>query len=75
MKRDQQHKMVQSLRPHKTSMIPEDLEMFRMLEKRDRDDEDLDALALAALNRLCSQYAPKRSKDELQERWKRLTGE
>jgi hypothetical protein len=66
--------MVQSLREHKNSMKSEDLEVFRMLEKRDHDDEDLDSLSLSELNRLCAQYAPKKPKDELEARWKKLTG-
>ncbi|HEY6951698.1 MAG TPA: hypothetical protein VI758_04785 [Bacteroidota bacterium] len=49
-------------------------EVFAMFMKRDKDDEDLDALALGELNRLHSKYVQKRTKEELEERWKKLGG-
>ena len=74
VKRDRQHKMILSLREHKSAMKDEDKEAFEMMLKRDRDDEDLDSIALQQLHRLHEQYVAKRSKEELAERWKKLTG-
>jgi len=75
MKRDQQHKMVLALRGRAQAMKSEDKEAFEMLLKRDRDDEDLDAIALQQLNRLYELYVSKKSREDLEARWKKLRGE
>jgi hypothetical protein len=75
MKRDQQHKMILSLLEHKNEMNSGDKESFEMMLKRDRDDEDLDSIALQQLYRLCERYVKKKSKEELEGRWKKLTEE
>jgi 2-polyprenyl-3-methyl-5-hydroxy-6-metoxy-1,4-benzoquinol methylase len=75
MKRDQQHKMILSLREHQNVMSGEEKEAFAMMLKRDRDDEDLDSMTLHQLNHLHERYVKKRSKGELEGRWKKLTGE
>ena len=74
MKRDDQHKKVLSLRKHIGKMSREDKEIFAMLMKRDRDDEDLDAQSLALLGQMLGRYATKKGKDELDANWKELTG-
>jgi hypothetical protein len=75
MKRDQQHKKILRLRESEKRMSSEDKEAFAMLLKRDRDDEDLDSIALQQLNQLFERYVAKKSKDEMEARWKKLTGE
>jgi len=73
MKRDEQHKIVLSLREHVNAMSEKDKDLFAVLLKRDRDDEDLDTFALQQLKRLHEHYARKRPKNELEAQWKRLT--
>jgi hypothetical protein len=75
MKRDEQHKMIVSLREHKHAMNSGDKESFEMMVKRDRDDEDLDSIALQQLHTLYERYVKKRSKEELEGQWKKLTKE
>ena len=74
MKRDQQHKRILSLREYLPLMKSGDKETFEMMVKRDRDDEDLDSIALQMLDQLYEHYVAKKSKKELEERWKKLTG-
>lgn len=73
MTRDEQHRMVQSLSDHRIRMDGEDSVLFEMMVKRDRDDEDLDSISLHKLNQFYAKYVAKKSKEELEERWKRLT--
>ena len=67
--------MVLALRGRAQAMKSEDKEAFEMLLKRDRDDEDLDAIALQQLNRLYELYVSKKSREDLEARWKKLRGE
>jgi hypothetical protein len=73
MKRDQQHKKILSLREHMPLMRGGDKETFEMMMKRDRDDEDLDSIALQQLDRLYERYVARKSRKDLEERWKKLT--
>jgi len=66
--------MILSLRTHVKSMNADDKEVFEMLQKRDRDDEDLDSIALQQLNHLHDRYVTKRSKRDLEAGWNKLTG-
>ena len=63
-----------SLREHANKMSEGDKEKFAMMLKRDRDDEDLDALALQQLKQFHGRYVAKRTKEELDSQWKKLTG-
>jgi hypothetical protein len=73
MKRDQQHKKILSLREYMPLMRGGDKESFEMMVKRDRDDEDLDSIALQQLDQLYERYVAKKSRKDLEERWKKLT--
>ena len=75
MKRDLQHKKILSLREYLPLIKGGDKEAFEMMVKRDRDDEDLDSIALQQLNRLYERYVTKKSKEDLEAQWKKLTGE
>ncbi len=55
-------------------MDKEESAVFDMLVKRDRDDEDLDANSRRKLNQLYEKHVAKRSREELEEKWKKLTG-
>ena len=54
-------------------MSREDLEIFEMLSKRERDDEDLDRLSEKELLELHERYVRRKTKKEIEERWKKLT--
>ncbi len=74
MKRDEQHRMILALREREGRMAREDKDLFSMLLKRDRDDEDLDAESLRRLKGMYERYVRKRTKEELDGQWKNLTG-
>jgi len=65
--------MILSLREHSKTMTSDDKEVFAMMLKRDTDDEDFDSIALHQLNQLFERYVRKRSNEELESRWKKLT--
>lgn len=74
MTRSEQHKQIQELRSYAGVMSREDRDVFDMLLKRDKDDEDLDALAVRNLERLAERYVRRKSRSEAEELWKKLTG-
>ncbi len=71
----EQRKMVQRLKQVVTKMSSDERQAFEMMAKRDRDDEELDSLAMAKLKQLHAKFYPKHSKQELEDKWKKLTGE
>jgi len=71
----EQHKMVQRLKQVVMKMKPDDRRAFEMMAKRDRDDEELDVLTMAKLQELYAKFYPMHSKESLEEKWKRLTGD
>ena len=73
MTRPEQHKLVQELKYHSASMSGPDRYEFDMILKRDKDDEDLDAIAQRALERLAGLYLAKKSKKDVEELWRKLT--
>ena len=52
----EQHKIVAALREYESKMTRQELEMFEMFRKRDKDDEDLDALSRKKLVELHEKY-------------------
>ena len=60
MTRVEQHKIVEQLNDYMHKMRGRDLDEFEMIRKRDRDDEELDALTLHRLSELYKQYVPER---------------
>lgn len=73
MTRIEQHKMIQELKEFASAMNREDLGILEMLLKRDKDDEDLDSLAIRSLERLHQQYVRRASKKDVETMWKKLT--
>jgi hypothetical protein len=71
----EQRKMVQRLKQKMTKMSSDERKIFEMMVKRDRDDEELDSLTMAKLKQLDAKYFPKNSKQALEDKWKKLTGE
>jgi hypothetical protein len=70
----EQHKMVQRLKQVVRKMTADERRGFEMMAKRDRDDEDLDALTREKLARLYEKYFPKHSKAEIGQRWENIMG-
>ncbi len=73
MTRIEQHKMIQELRDFSSRMKRDDSDILEGLVKRDKDDEDLDAIAIRSLERLYHQYVQRASKKDVEDLWKKLT--
>ena len=61
MTHDEQHRMVLELLDVEHRMKGADRDSFRMLAKRDHDDEDLDTLSQKKLQELHQTYTARRS--------------
>jgi hypothetical protein len=68
----EQRKMVQRLKQMMAKMTSDERHAFEMMSKRDRDDEELDALTMAKLKQLHDKFFPKHSKQALEDIWKKL---
>ena len=72
MTRNDQHKLIQELRYHSGKMSREEGYSFEMILKRDKDDEDLDVASEKMLITLYEKYVKKKSKQDIEEMWKKL---
>ncbi len=70
----EQHKMVQQLKRALLKMSPDERREFEMMVKRDRDDEDLDSITMSKLRDFHAKYFPKHSGQDIEEKWKKITG-
>jgi hypothetical protein len=70
----EQRKMVQRLKQVTMKMSSTERQAFDMMAKRDRDDEELDSLAMSKLKQLHSKFFPAHSKQALDDAWKKFTG-
>jgi hypothetical protein len=69
-----QRKMIQELRYYASTMDRKDRYEFDMFEKRDKEDEELDNLSFAKLEVLHKRYVVKKTKADVEELWKKMTG-
>ena len=60
MTKVEQHNIIDVLRDYLHKMSGDDLDDFEMLRKRDRDDEDLDAISRRRLTEIYVKYVPER---------------
>jgi hypothetical protein len=60
MTKVEQHKMIETLHDYQQKMRGRDLDEFEMMRKRDRDDEELDAITRRRLLELYTLYVPER---------------
>ena len=74
MTRVEQHKMLKELRDCVSRMNRDEQYHVEMMLKKDKDDEDLDTLSLKKMEELYAQYVKKKSKQQAEEAWKKLTG-
>ena len=68
----EQHKIIEQLKSVCAQMNTHEQGEFEMLVKRDRDDEEFDSIARAKMEKLQLKYIPKRSKQELENLWKKF---
>ncbi len=73
MTKAEQQRMIRDLQAHTARMNRTELEMFEMLRKRDKDDEDLDALATRALEQLHLKFLPSRTRKDVEDLWKKFS--
>ena len=73
MTKSEQHRMILDLSYHSRSMNGNDRYEFEMIQKRDKDDEDLDSVAQRTLEKLAGRYLPKKSRKDVEELWRKLT--
>jgi hypothetical protein len=66
--------MVQRLKQVMIKMSLNERQSFEMMAKRDHDDEDLDALTMIKLQQLYAKYFPKHSKEDIEDKWKKIAG-
>ena len=60
MTRVEQHKIIDALSDYTHQMRGRDIDDFEMMQKRDRDDEDLDNLSRRRLTELYVKFVPER---------------
>ncbi len=70
----EQRRMIQDLARYVRSMTRDERFAYDMMVKRVKDDEDLDALTLRMLEAMHANFVPRRSKDVLNDAWRKLTG-
>jgi len=73
MTRAEQRKLIEELRLHTKKFSAAEASDFEMMVKRDKDDEDLDTLTRDRLLALHENHCPRRSKSEIEDRWKKIT--
>jgi len=54
-------------------MTSDDFYQFEMLDMRNRDEEELDAVAQRTLERLTAKYVKRKTRADVEEIWKKLT--
>ena len=70
-----QHKLIQELRYYLPKMSQADRYDFEMFAKRDKDDEELDALSTMKLEALQRKYIVRKSKKDIEELFKKMTNQ
>lgn len=73
MKIIEQHKLIQDLKGSVGTMSRADQYEFEMLQKRDKDDEELDGPSFSRLEELHKRYVMKKSKKDIEELFRKLT--
>ena len=69
----EQHKIIQELKDLLPKMSSGDRYDFEMFQKRDKDEEELDALATAKLEAMQKRYVIRRSKKDIEELFKKMS--
>lgn len=69
---EEQKRMVRDLERYRLKMTADERELYDMMAKRQKDDEDFDELTKRQLNTLYQKYFPKHTKEELEKAWERM---
>jgi len=73
MNRQEQQRFIRDLQEYTMKMTRDDLYQFEMLDMRNRDEEELDAVAQRTLERLTAKYVKRKTRADVEEIWKKLT--
>lgn len=73
MTKSEQQRMIRDLQGFERKMSRPEFDTFAMLRKRDKDDEDFDALAVRTLEEMHAKFLPARSKPEIDDLWKKIS--
>jgi hypothetical protein len=68
-----QHKLVKELKDHVGKMTSNEKYDFEMMQKRDKDDEELDALTWAKLETMHKRLVVRKSKKDIEELFRKMT--
>jgi hypothetical protein len=69
----EQHKIMQELKDLVPKMSSSDRYDFEMFMKRDKDEEELDALSTAKLEAMQRRYVVRKSKKDIEELFKKIS--
>ena len=68
----EQHKLINELRDYGGKMSSAERYELEMMQKRDKDDEELDALSTAKLETKHNKYVVRKSKKDIEELFKKM---
>ena len=69
----EQHKIIAELKDWISKMTAADRYDFEMFQKRDKDDEELDAIATARLETMQKKYVVRKTKQDIDALFKKLS--
>jgi hypothetical protein len=69
----EQHKLINELEAYVGKMTSAEKYDFEMMQKRDKDDEELDQLTHAKLESMHKRFVVKKSKQEIEELFRKMT--
>jgi hypothetical protein len=69
----EQHKLIRELKDYLPKMTSSDRYDFEMFQKRDKDDEELDALSTAKLEAMQKGYIVRKTKQDIDALFKNLS--
>ena len=73
MKIIEQHKIIQELKDYVPKMSKEDRYNFEMYQKRDKDDEELDAVSTATLEAMQKRYVVRKTKQDIEALFRKMS--
>jgi hypothetical protein len=71
----EQHKLVRELKDYLSKMSSSDRYDFEMFQKRDKDDEELDALSAAKLEAMQKRYIVRKTKKDIEDLFKKISSQ
>jgi len=69
----EQHKIIQELKSYLPKMSSADRYDFEMFQKRDKDDEELDAISTAKLEGIQKRYVVRKTKQDIDALFKKFS--